>query len=224
MERLLKHKLIVIGVALLVAGSAGAAYAATQSGNGPRQAFLGDVAKRLGVPPSQLRSAVQGALLDRLNAAVKAGELTQAQADRIRQRIQQGGALPFGGPGGHGRLEPGGARHSLLPTAATYLGLTDAQLLGDLEGGKSLAQVATAQHKSVSGLEQVLVTAARSRLDRMVASGLITKAQEQRKLSRLHSRIGRLVNHARMARGPEPDRPGPAPSAGAPGVPPPPAA
>lgn len=205
MKRLLKHRLIIGGVALVVAASAGGAYAATQSGSTSRQAFVNDVARRLNVSPSQLRSAVRGALLDRLNAAVKAGELSQSQADRIRQRIEQGGALPFGGHlWRHGFAPPGAAMasHSLLPVAAGYLGLSQAQVLSDLRSGKTLAQVAQAQNKSVSGLEQALVSAATARLDRMVAAKQITQAQEQRRLNRLSHRIDRLVNHVRVDHGP----------------------
>lgn len=224
MKRLLRHKLLVGGVALLAAGSAGGAYAATQSGSNPRQVFLNDVAKRLNVTPSRLRSAVRGAMLDRLNAAVKAGTLTQAQADRIKRRIEQGGGLPLGpmpGPMWRHEFRPGGpARHALLPTAASYLGLAPAQLVAELRSGKSLAQVAQAQNKSVSGLEQTLMTAAKARLAHLVSLGVLTKAQEQRRLNRLSDRIARLVNaHPRFFR-PIGDGPPPlGPPAGAPGVP-----
>jgi hypothetical protein len=217
MKRLFQHKLLVGGVALLAAGGAGGAYAATQSRTDSRQALLGDVAKRLHVSPSQLRSAIRGALLDRLGAAVKAGRLTQAQANHIKQRLEQGGGLPLGPMWRH-ELAP--ARHSLLPTAASYLNLSPDQLFGDLRGGKTLAQVAQAKNKSVSGLEQALMTAAKARLARLVSSGVLTKAQEQRRLNRLNDRIARLVNaHPGFLR---PVGEGPPPPAPALGPPPPP--
>lgn len=241
MRGLLKHKLVVGGIALLVAaGAGGGAYAATQSSSNPREELLNDVAKRLNVSPAQLRSAIQGALLDRLDAAVKAGQLTQAQANRIKQRIQQG-AFPFGAPGPSGgfwRHEqrmgpagpagPGGPRNGPLSTAATYLGLSDAKLLADVRGGKTLAQVAQAQGKSVAGLEQALVAASKSRLDRMVQAGWLTKAQEQQRLSRLGKLIDQLVEHGRVwapSSGPAGDGPPglqvPAPGPGPFGSPPP---
>src|SRR5205823_9479933 len=87
----------VIGTATLaVAALGGGAYAATQSSSNPRQAFLNDVAKRLHVTPQQLQSAVKGAYLDRLQAAVAAGKLTQGQANAIKQRIQRYGLLGAG--------------------------------------------------------------------------------------------------------------------------------
>lgn len=219
MHVIVKHKLLIGVVALVAAASAGGAYAATQSGTNSRQAFFNDVANRLHVSPAQLRSAVQGAFFDRLDAAVKAGMLTQAQADRIKQRIQQNGGLPFLRSGGLGlrRLGPYGhfgppAPHGFfgrpgriagpLGAAAQYLGVTDAQLLRDLGSGRSLAQIAKSRGKSVSGLEQAMVGAVRSRLDRLASAGLITKAQEQRLLGRLSARINKRINQPAL--GPAP--------------------
>ncbi len=222
MHRLLKHRFLVGALALLLAGSAGGAYAATQSGTNPRQALINDVAKRLNVSPAQLRSAIQGALLDRLQAAVNAGEITQARADRIKQRIERG-ELPLG------LIEPGGSwRHRFglrgfgprglalgggpLSAAAGYLGVSEPQLLGDLRGGKTLAQVARAEGKSVTGLEQALVAADRARLERLVASGWITRSQAQRRLDALRARIGDLVNRTAPRFMVPPALPGPPPA------------
>ena len=81
MHRSLKRNLVIGLAALAVAAFAGGAYAATQnSGPTTRQAFLNDVAKRLGVTPQQLSAALNGATVDQLQAAVKAGRLTQTPA------------------------------------------------------------------------------------------------------------------------------------------------
>lgn len=208
LHRGLKRNLVIGAAALAVAASAGGAYAATQSaGPSSRQAFLSDVAKRLHVTPAQLSSALDGAYLDQLQAAVKAGRLTQAQANALEQRLKQKGAepaLPFGGFGlrhrefpGPGRLGGGfglAARPAAVDAAASYLGLSDAQLFQRLSSGKSLAQIATAQGKTASGLEQAITTAAKTRLDKLVAAKVITAAQEQKILSRLNSRLPTVVN------------------------------
>ena len=84
MHRSLKRNLVIGLAALAVAAFAGGAYAATQnSGPTTRQAFLNDVAKRLHVTPQQLSAALNGATADQLQAAVKAGQLTQAQANAL---------------------------------------------------------------------------------------------------------------------------------------------
>lgn len=102
----LKRKLAIGTTVLAGVAFAGGAYAATSvSGPNGRQAFLNDVAKRLNVTPTQLQNALQGAFFDQLQAAVTAGRLTQAQADAIKKRVQQGGG-PFGF-GGAGHLKGG---------------------------------------------------------------------------------------------------------------------
>jgi hypothetical protein len=219
-QLLLRHKLLIGGATLALAASGGAAYAATQSGGTGQQAFVNDVAKRLNVSPAQLRSAVKAALVDQLNAEVKAGRLTQAQANKIEQMIDRNGRLPlffapgpprlFSAPGPPG-LFPGPGLHKsfavrakggVFHAAATYLGLTNAQLLSDLGSGKSLAQIANARGKSVSGLEQAIMTAAKTRLNQAVSKGRITKAQEQQLLSRLSAKISGLVNRTGIGQPP----------------------
>jgi hypothetical protein len=222
-QRSLKRKLVIGLAALAVAAFAGGAYAATQS-SAPttRQAFLNDVAKRLRVTPQQLTQALQGATIDQLQAAVKAGRLTQAQADKLEQRLKRSGAapaIPFGfgfgfgfglaprfarpggpglpgAPGGRPRLGLGGrlARPFELQAAASYLGLTIPQLFRQLSTGKSLAQIATAKGKTASGLEQAMTNAVKTRLDKLVANKMMTAAREKTVLSRLSARLAQAIN------------------------------
>lgn len=195
-------------VALAVAGG-GVAYAAATS-NDPRDAVLRDAAQRLNVSPGELRSALQGAFEDQLDQAVEDGRLTQQQADAMKQHIERDG-LPLGGPGGP--EGPGGPGHGHgfggpghgplgLDAAASYLGLTRAQLARQLQNGTSLADVARAQGKSVDGLKQALLDDAKSHLDRDVADRKLTAAQRDQILTELRAHVGDLVN------GTPPDRDG----------------
>ncbi len=179
---------------LCAAAFTGGAVAATNGSSTSRQAFENDAAKRLNVSPQQLDSAMQGAFLDRLNAAVAAGKLTQAQADKIKQRVQNGATPWLLGRVGHRHGQ--GAR---LSAAAQYLGLSRQQLVTQLRAGKSLAQVATAQGKTAAGLKAALLAAAKTRLDKAVASGRITAAQEQQRLAKLPARLDRLINRTGLA-------------------------
>jgi hypothetical protein len=203
----LKNKVALTGAALAAAAFAGGAYAATQSGPTSRQQFLNDVAHRLNVTPDQLRAALKGALIDRINQAVKDGRLTQAEANAIEQRISQG-QLPFGfgggGPGGPGFAHPGFGgpgfggrpfRDTELGAAAGYLGLTDVQLFDQLRNGKSLAQVAKDRGKTTAGLEQAMTAPFKARLDKAVSASRITKSQEQAILQRFQSRLDKSVNN-----------------------------
>jgi hypothetical protein len=198
-----RRRTIAIGavVALAVAGG-GVAYAAATS-NDPRDAVLRDAAQRLNVSPDKLRAALESAFGDQLDQAVKDGRLTQQQADQIEQRVQQQG-LPLGGPDGRGPGGPdmmgpmGGPGHGPfgigLDAAASYLGITRAALIGQLQGGKSLADVARAQGKSVDGLQQALVDDAKAQLARAVADGKLTSAQRDRILRQVQEHVADLVN------------------------------
>src|SRR3954452_22585415 len=157
-----KRTLVIGGAALAIVGGGGAAWAAGGDGlfgGNDRQAFLDDAAGKLNVKSADLEKAVQQAYDDRIDAAVKAGKLTQAQDDELKSRAKANGGLPFlGGPafhgGGFGFHGPGGPHGSAMDAAATYLGLTEAQLHAQLESGQTLAQVAKSQNKSVDGLKQ----------------------------------------------------------------------
>ncbi len=189
-----KTKIVVGAAALLAATGAGAAVAASQdsSPSSESKAVIDDAAKQLGIPSSKLSDALKQALSDRVDAAVAAGRVTKAEGDALKARIQSNDFPLFGGPHrgfGHfgfiGRLE----------SAAGYIGITEAQLRTELESGKSLAQVAKAHGKSVDGLIDALVAAAKDKLDNAVSAGHLTKAQETEMLSVLKDRITSAVNN-----------------------------
>jgi len=193
MDRKLKLKVGAgVAAAAAVAGG-GAALAADRFGSsGDSQAVVNDAAKQLGVTPSALSSALKKALENRIDAAVAAGQLTKAQGDELKQRIESGELPLFFGPRG-GPHEHFGE----LDAAASYLGLTEDQLHTQLESGKSLAQVAKDRGKLVDGLVQAMVDSATKKLDAAVAAGRLTKAQEQQIVSGLKQRITDFVNGVR---------------------------
>ena len=214
MNLTLRQKVAGSAVGLALLAGAGGAYAITSGGAGNgRDAFLNDVAKRLNVSPQELKAAFRGALADKLDADVKAGRITQAEADRIKKEAQEHGGLPFlPPPGPPGALGPGGPGHpppfgpppfgppphgpfgASLDAAATYLGITPAQLRNRLMAGKSLAQVAGERNKSVDGLKSAIEVAVKKKLDQAVASKHLTQTQEDEILSGLRSRLGEIVN------------------------------
>jgi hypothetical protein len=198
---------------LVTAGGGAAALAATSSG-GSRSDFLDSVAKHLGVSRQKLDDATKAAALDQVDAQLAAGKITQAQADALKKRIEAGHVPPLGGrrglggPGGPGR--PGGGPRGLLragvgdalAAAAKYLGLSASDLRAKLRAGQSLADVAKAQSKDLPGLEQAIVDAAKTDLDKAVADKKLTESQAGDILSRLKSRVDDLVkakpgNHPR---------------------------
>src|SRR6266496_2284915 len=143
MDRSLKRKVVAGTVVALAVGGTGGAIAATQLRSSPSEeskAVVSDAAKQLGVQPDQLSSALKKAL--------------ENQGDALKQRIESNdfplfGPMPLGFGFEHGFGHPG---FPGLDAAASYLGLTESQLDSKIDSGKTLAQVAKDQGKSVDGL------------------------------------------------------------------------
>ena len=196
MRGMFRKKAIAAAVAALALVGGGAAVAATQLGSDANeQAILSDAAKRLGVDPADLGNALEQAYAARIDAAVAAGRLTREQGDELKQRLKDGELPLVGGPfldGHRGFHGP----HLLvgLDAAASYLGLTEAQLHDRLASGKTLADVAKDEGKTVDGLKQALVDEAKTHLDQAVADGRLTQAQEDDILAELRQRLDDLVD------------------------------
>jgi hypothetical protein len=194
-----KHrKKIVAGIAALVVvvGGGGAAIAATGALS-PREesrAILGDAAEQLGVETSELSAALKQALKNRVDAAVEAGRLTEEQGEEMKARIDAEEfpllGLGPGGPGHHHHFGHGAE----LDAAASFLGMTEAELRTALENGRTLAEVAEDEGKSVAGLVDALVAAATDELEQAVDAGRLTEAQKDSIVATLEERITDKVN------------------------------
>ena len=90
----------------------------------------------------------------------------------------------------------------LLGNAATYLGMTVADLQAALRGGKSLAQITSGvSGKTVDGLVAAMLAPLKQRLDDAVTAGKLTQSQETTIVTNLTSRLTDLVN-GKAAAGP----------------------
>jgi polyhydroxyalkanoate synthesis regulator phasin len=186
---------VAIGAAAVLALAGGGAAIAAQKLTSPKEesaAIVKDAANQLGVEPAALSSALKKALENRVDAAVADGRLTKEQGDELKQRIESDEFPLFAGPGfgEHGRF---GMLHD-LDAAASYLGLSEDELRSQLESGKTLADVAKAQGKSVDGLVDALVAAFKTHLDQAVAAGKLTQAQADQVLADVKQRITDRVN------------------------------
>ena len=200
MKTNLRPKLIAGAVAGLAVAGGGGAIAATQFGSPQQesQSVIDDAAAQLGVKPSALTAALKKALEHRIDASVAAGRLTKAQGDELKQRIEADGALLFPvapGPFGRGfhHVGPFGG----LDAAASYLGLTRSEIETRLRNGNSLAAIAKAEGKSVSGLVDAMYDAAKKHLDADVSAGRLSQADETRILADLKTRLDDFVNGVR---------------------------
>ena len=208
----------VVGLAVL--GGGGAAVAASRSGGSPavqNQAIAADAAGQLGVSTSALTAAIKKAMTDQIEAQVTAGMLTKSEASAIEARLARADAPLFaldGGPGdrggfGHGHGGPGGGMP--LDAAATYIGISAADLRTQLSAGKTLAAIAVANGKTADGLKAALTTAAKSDLDAAAKAGRLTQAQEDAMVADLPARLDHEINESHTG------------APGGPGGPPPPA-
>jgi uncharacterized protein YidB (DUF937 family) len=196
-RRSLKLAALGAGVATIVVGLGAAGAVAASRALSPSEeskAVIDDAAGQLGIEPDALSDALKQALKNRVDAAVEAGRLTEAQGAEFKERIDSGDSVPlFGGmhPGGHGpdRAGPFGS----LDDAAAYLSLTAAELRVQL-ADKTLAEIAEDQGKSVEGFVQVLATAAEKKIDEVAADGRLTQEQATELKADLDERIESLVN------------------------------
>jgi len=148
--------------------------------------FMSHFAVEISKSQAEINAAFQRAIADTLADEVKAGRLTQSQADTIKQRLANRTPCSFG------EFHPGGAKleafmQQYVAAAAAALGITDVQLKTDLRNGQSLSQVAAAQKVSEATFRTKLIANLKPALDKAVANKTITSTQEQAILTRLQS-------------------------------------
>ena len=186
-----------VGIALLVAGlgAAGAVAASRMlSPSEASKAVIDDAASQLGVEPEALSDALKQALKNRIDEAVDEGRLTEEQADELKERIDADEYPLLFGRGGHGGRGFGHhVRLEVIETAASYLGVTEAELREGLRES-TLAEIAKENGKNAAGLVQQLVATQTKRIDEAVADGRLTDEQATQLKANLDEHMEALVN------------------------------
>jgi len=185
----------------LVAGGAGAAIAAVTKDDHEKaeQTVLADAAKRLNVTPEKLRDALSQAQDAQIDQAVKDGKLTEKRAQVIKAK-RNGRVLgrPVDGPrvGGPHVFRRGSGPRPFGPkrigNVAKALGLSDDKLFEQLRDGKSIAAIAKAQGKSLDDVGKALKAGVKSKVDKAVKDGDLTRTQADAILARTDRRIEKL--------------------------------
>lgn len=153
---------------------------------------LAQIATARGKSVDGLEAAMVGAVKTKLDAAVSAGRLSAAQEETKLARVQK---LVDRLVNAKLAARPA-ARARVLAVAAKYIGIKPKALASELKG-KSLAQVATAHGKTVSGLKDALLKPFKARLDKAVAAGRISSADAQARLAKISARLDELINKTR---------------------------
>jgi len=166
----------------------------SQYGEAFRKAF----AQTLGVDESKLDPAYTTAIASVVDQAVKDGKLTQAQADQIKARSSNGfqNGFGFGERGDFGGVGANFANDftQVFDTAASTIGITTAQLKTELQGGKSVTQVAQAHNVDVAKVKSAVLANVKTQLDQAVKDGKLTQAQADQANTMLTNRIDQILN------------------------------
>lgn len=134
-------------------------------------------------------------LNETLKPLVDAGTITQAQADAVIAALKAD--MPE-----HGDRGPGGKGGPGMDVAAQALGMTADELHTALDGGQTLAQVASDKGVNVQVVIDALVASATNHINEEVTSGEITQAEADQKLADLTQRVTDRVNNPRPEGGP----------------------
>lgn len=205
--------------AAIVVLAAGAIAAGAQSQEGDGTSFLDRVASKLGIGSAELEQAIKDTRAEDIDQKVADGDLTQEQADELKQRLDDmpldghgfgpGLGSGFGRGGGFGmefRSGPGhfkfglygpglamGEAHQKL---ADFLGTTTDELRTELEAdGATLATVAEAHGKSRDDLKAFIRSEAETRLAQAVTDGGLTQERADEMLARLDEHLDTMIDH-----------------------------
>ena len=174
--------------------------------------FMQHLASDLKTSDSNLQSQISKAAQQTIDDAVKAGDLTQAEADKIKSHMSGSKSLcsgPVAGLG-HGSREGAGAfMQATLAAAAAAINQTPDQLRQQLMAGKTVSQLAPAG-MTEDQFKAAFADNLKKQLDPQVAGGKLTQAQEDKLLQTAPKTADMLWNQGL----PKPaGRPAPKPSA-----------
>jgi hypothetical protein len=194
---------LTLAVAALAAAVSLVGTGAALADDAPKQPTLIDaVAAKLGLTPAQMQAAFKAVLVERIDARVAAGQLTQAQADMLKQRIANADGLGLGARGALAKKAKAFkqrlvARSKALGPVASLLKTTREELRAELKAGKSLAEIAAAKGVSRADLVAAMVAPAKERLAKAVAAGKLTQTRADELTKRLTERVSKLVDAKR---------------------------
>jgi polyhydroxyalkanoate synthesis regulator phasin len=180
-------------------GQTSATATSTPTGTNPYcQQYLQALANRLRVSVNTLQQDKLGAAEDVLAQLVKDGKLTRNQANQIKQRLESHKACSGNGRGLWGRGVALQALKQYLPAVANQvaqgLHMTVDQLKAQLQSGKSLSDITTAQGVSSSQLQTLATNAIQSAVTKAVSDGNLTQQQATNIMQMLQKNPGVLKN------------------------------
>lgn len=156
---------------------------------------LARAARKLGVDQARLIGALKDSAKEEIDELARAGRITQQQADRARQRIDQSEfgflrVVPPRPAAGLGFLL---GRSHVISTVASMTNQSPQEVMQQLRSGKSLKEIAEARGVSESALIDRLLEPLKNRLQQAVSSGRLTQQRADEMLARARQMAQRMV-------------------------------
>ncbi len=171
-----------------------------------------ELATRQGLTMSNVANTLYTAAVERLDAAVAEGNLTQEKADQIEARladyrdacVNDGDcALPRKVKQNRKKQAERLLLQSLRLTAKS-VDMNIFGLLREFEAGNSLAEIALKQGKSLDDIADALYNAGTEKVERRLANGKLTQEQADKLLARLAERRDACANEGQCLALPRP--------------------
>jgi hypothetical protein len=153
------------------------------------EGFREKLAENLGISEEELTQAFEDTALALVDEAEADGDLTTEQADRLRERIEEGG-FPLLPPPHVGGCRGGG----LVRQTAEFLGIEVETVVEALRDEQSLAQVAEANGQTAEALSAHLVGELEARLTKAVENERLTQEQADEMLANAKEHIDEAIN------------------------------
>jgi len=179
-----------------------------------RDYFLNAFAQQLGITLDKLKEAYNSAFSETIDKAVQDGKITADQAAQMKtdaeNAVSQGNLPGFEGPFGHGGGKHGGRgdfgmgmgrRGGFdLSVAAQTLNMTEADLLSALQGGKTLADIATEKNVDLATIKAAVLANLKTQLDQAVTDGKLTQEQADQMYEQAATNFDTMASQAWQGR------------------------
>ena len=190
----------------LTLGTGGAAVAANQAGAlGPGaqarcETFQARFAQNLGITTDKLRDTRKQTALQLIGERLAAGTITAEQAQQAKDKVNSstGACERIGQRAATVKAQVGKVE---LQAVAKQLGITEKELVQEVRGGKSLAQVAQGHGVTREQLKATMHDAFKGELDRAVAATKLTQERATAALATFDANLNAIIDHVGMPGG-----------------------
>lgn len=161
------------------------------------EGYLAQLAENLGVSEDELKGTMKDTANELVDAAAADGTLTDEQATRLHDAINNGDFPPFGpGPGfGHGPGRHPFLAHNIVGNVADFLGISQEDVVTALMDDQSLAQIAEDHGKTRDELKAYLSDEFNQTVDDLVANKGLPQERADEMKQNFAGHLDDLIDH-----------------------------